>query len=386
MTNDPTQYDATTAWHELLDGLRELETTFLQGDRAVQGENAVSDGYRMLATILGVGLDTYLFSDPARPIFLDTVTPFRRDRRWGGDNTDSYYSYVVIDPTRTYRITGQRANSVYFSLTIYNEPAPGAWSDRVIGIVKDSDLEYDAEGRFELMIGPERPEGYGGVFVELAPDAAVALTRDYLVDPETDQRVIWEIEAMEDPGPLRRTDADTAQALRSTLNWMRTMFAIVPLSVGLRQDDERFELGHDISQVANEFADPYPVPMANFGWSATDACYSFGSYDLAEDEALVITHRPPSCRFWNLIVWNQFMAGHNVTDGRTSINHGAAIPNSDGSVTVVVARTLLDHPNAISTLDQVRGNLAFRWFLPDEVPARPEVRLVKISLAPTAVS
>jgi hypothetical protein len=33
----------------------------------------------------------------------------------------------------------------------------------------------------------------------------------------------------------------------------------------------------------------------------------------------------------------------------------------------------------------VRGNLAFRWFLADEVPAPPEVRLVKIDEAPTAV-
>ena len=56
------------------------------------GEPAVADGYRMLATILGVGLDTYLYADQSRPVFVDTVTPFRRDRRWGGDNTDAYYS------------------------------------------------------------------------------------------------------------------------------------------------------------------------------------------------------------------------------------------------------------------------------------------------------
>jgi hypothetical protein len=378
-------YDATAAWHELLDGLRGLEGSFLDGDRAVQGEQAVADGYRMLATILGVGLDTYLFADPTRPVFVDTVTPYRRDRRWGGDNTDAYYAYVVIDPARSYRIHGQRGDSAYFSLTVYNEPSPGAWSDRVIGVVNDSDLAFDDGGRFELVVGPRRPDGYTGVFVELAPDAAVALTRDYQVDATTGRRVTWEIEALDEPEPIRNPDASTAQALRSTLSWMRTMFAIVPLSVGVRNDDERHDLGHEIAQVANTFGAPYQVPDANFGWSATDACYSFGSYDLAEDEALVVTHRPPTCRFWNVIVWNQFMAGHNVTDGRISVNHGTAVPNADGTVTVVIARSQLDHPNAITTLDQVRGNLAFRWFLADEVPAPPEVRLVKVDEAPTAV-
>jgi hypothetical protein len=41
------------------------------------------------------------------------------------------------------------------------------------------------------------------------------------------------------------------------------------------------------------------------------------------------------------------------------------------------------HPNSLTTLGYPRGNLAFRWFLPDKVPARPEVKLVKASDAPT---
>ena len=44
-----------------------------------------------LATTLGVALDTYLFAEPSRPVFVELNTPFRRDRRWGGDNTDAYY-------------------------------------------------------------------------------------------------------------------------------------------------------------------------------------------------------------------------------------------------------------------------------------------------------
>ena len=146
------------------------------------------------------------------------------------------------------------------------------------------------------------------------------------------------------------------------------MFAIVPLSVGVRSDDEHTE-GHEVSQVANEFGQPYQVPDANFGWSARDACYSFGSFVLEPDEALVVTHRPPTCRFWSLVVWNQFMATHNAADARSSVNIGSAVPNRDGTVTIVVSHGLADHPNAVTTLDYPRGNLSFRWFLADEVPA-----------------
>jgi hypothetical protein len=107
---------------------------------------------------------------------------------------------------------------------------------------------------------------------------------------------------------------------------------------------------------------------------------------LEADEALVVTHRPPACRFWNLVVWNQFMATHNVTDARSSVNGHSAVPNADGSVTIVISRGMTAHPNSVTTLDYPRGNLAFRWFLADTVPARPDVRLVKVSDAPTDVS
>ena len=155
------------------------------------------------------------------------------------------------------------------------------------------------------------------------------MTRDYQADPRTGRPVSWHIEALDEPDPFRHGDAETAAALRASAAWMRTMFAILPLAVGARVEDAH-TLGHEISQAANEFADPYQVPDANFGWSARDACYAYGSFVLEDDEALVITHRPPPCRFWNLVVWNQFMATPGVTDARSSVNGHSAVPNADG--------------------------------------------------------
>ena len=53
---------------------------------------------------------------------------------------------------------------------------------------------------------------------------------------------------------------------------------------------------------------------------------------------------------------------------------------------VVLSRGMTKHPNSLTTLGYPLGNLAFRWFLADEVPARPKVELVKAADAPTAVS
>ncbi|WP_156687642.1 DUF1214 domain-containing protein [Mycobacterium sp. Marseille-P9652] len=368
-------HESAVAWRELLEVLGAADVSFLQGDRAVTDDRHVADGYRMLASTLGVAFDAYLFPEPGRPQFAAVNTPFRRDRRWGGDNTDAYYFLCPVDPARRYRISGNAGDSVYFSVTAYNEPTPGAWSDRVVAIVRDSDLDVDADGNFSFEFGP-------------TPDAAVLMTRDYQADPLTGRPVSWRIEALEEPGPIRHGDTETAARLRAATAWLRTMFAIVPLTVGTRADDEH-ALGHETVHAANAFAEPYQVPDANFGWSARDACYSYGSFVLDDDEALVITHRPPPCRFWNLVVWNQFMATYGASEGpdaRCSINGHSAVPNADGSVTVVLSRERTGHPNSLTTLGYPRGNLAFRWFLAEDLPARPQVELVKAADAPAAAS
>jgi hypothetical protein len=376
-------WETTTAFRELLDGLGAVDQTFLDGPKAVGDEQSVAEGYRFLLTALGVALDIYLFAEADRPEFVDINTPTRRDRRWGGDNTDAYYAFAPIDPTRTYRVTGQRGDSDYFSLTVYNEPSPGEWSDRIVGIVNDTDLDIGDDGTFSLVLGPRRPDGHTGAFIELTDDAGAAVTRDYQIDASTGRRVTWHIESLDPPDPIRHTDVDTAERLRTALRWVQTMFGIVPLTVAPRADHTT--LGHNSPDGANQFAEPYQVLDANYGWSARDACYSFGSFVLEPDEALVVTHRPPASRFWSLSVWNQFMAGHNAGDDRISVNHGTAVPNADGTVTVVIARRRLDHPNAISTVDHAQGVLAFRWFLADRVPDRPTVELVAAADAPTAV-
>lgn len=89
--------------------LRGLDRSFLEGDRAVTDDRQIADGYRMLATTLGVAFDTYLFADRSRPRWAEVNSPFRPDRRWGGDNTDAYYFMCPVDPERRYRISGNRS-------------------------------------------------------------------------------------------------------------------------------------------------------------------------------------------------------------------------------------------------------------------------------------
>lgn len=378
--------ESATAWRELLSVFADFDKLFLEGPKAVRGELAVVEGYQFLATMLGMALDVNFFPDPAAPRFADLLTPFRHDRRWGGDNTDAYYGYAVVDPRRTYRVSGAPNGSAMYSVAVYNEPEPGAWPNRTVGVLYDDDMPIDAEGRFSCVLGPARPSGYDGPFIALDDDARGVLTRDYHCDPTLTRRVDWSIEVIDHGGaPVApvKTDAAVAQSLRAAVRCAQDMFAIVPLVL---QERKPAELADGQNLFQNTFAPPYRAGAATHGYSMQNAVYALGAYALEPGEALVITSSHPTCRFWNLTLWNQYMAAPDLEYGRGGINSGSAVPNSDGTVTVVISRELLDHPNAISTKDHPEGQLSFRWFHANDLPEQPATVVVPVADAPRGVA
>ncbi|HNF05698.1 MAG TPA: DUF1214 domain-containing protein [Mycobacterium sp.] len=377
--------ESSAAWHELLSAFADFDGIFLDGPRAVRGETAATEGYRWLAALLGQSLDMTLFADPVAPRFADLTTPFRQDRRLGGDNTDCYYGYAVIDPRRTYRVSGTPNDSDMYSLTVYNEPEPGAWPNKTVGLLYDQDMPLTA-GRFSCMLGPVRPAGYDGPFIELSDDAHGILTRDYHRDPSAGRRVDWDIEVIDHaglPAAPDNSDGSVAAALRAALRGARDTLAIAPLVL---QERTPAELADGQSLSHNVLAPPYRTGGATYGYSMQDAVYCLGAFALEPDEALVIKLTQPACRFWNFTLWNQFMSAVETEYSRSGINCGSAIPNSDGSTTIVIARQLLEHPNALSTKDHAEGLMAFRWFFAADMPEHPSTTVLSVDQAPRTVS
>jgi hypothetical protein len=343
----------SAVFHELLDELRRLEGRITQTDNPLD-ELSQLEGYKWIFSILAVGLDAYVWADADRPRFVDIVGPYRK---WGGDNADAYYQYAPIDPRRTYRIRGRAGDAVYFSLTVYGGPDDGRYSERIVGTINDRQVRIDSDGEFEIVVGPSHDAD-----IVLTPDAVCAITRDYLVDPVNGRRVEWHI-AADDPPPTRReTDADLARRFRAALTWLRDQARIVPIGLG----------------EPNTVDEPYPVPTQTFGWAAGDAAYAMGSFDLEDDEILVIEGRSPQCAFWNVGLWNQFLHTDDYAYERDTINGGEVVYEDDGSwrIAVAAADPGPSFPNWLSTAGHPRGRIWFRWFLPDATPVRPTTKVV----------
>jgi hypothetical protein len=336
----------SVVFHELVDQIRSLEDKLFEGPNTPLDDQGVLEGYKWIFSILQVGLDAHVWADSGRPRFVDIVGPYKK---WGGDNADAFYQYAPIDPNRTYKVSGTRHDSVYLSVTVYGGPDDGRYSERIVTTVNDRMLDFDADGHFEFTITPE-------------PDAVCAITRDYLVDPVNDRRTEFKIEALDPPATHREDDAELARRFRAALTWLKDQANIVPLGLG----------------EPNSVDEPYPVPTTTFGWAAGDAAYAMGSFDLADDEALVIEGRSPECAFWNLCLWNQFLHTYNYDYERVTINGGQVAYEPDGSWRIVVAHRDPGQPNWLSTMGHPRGRLWFRWFHPAATPERPETRVVKL--------
>jgi hypothetical protein len=344
------------AFHELIETLRGLETK-LAGLPA-DDEQTVLEGYKWMFSILEVALDAYVWADAANPRFVEIVGPYKK---WGGDNADAFYQYAPIDPSRTYRVRGRKGEATYFSLTVYGGPSDGRYSQRIVGSVNDRQVSIDEDGTFELILSPDDP-GATRAWIKLEPDAVCAITRDYLIDPVRGRRMSWHIESLAPPAQWRERDDELARRFRAGATWLVEQAKIVPIPLGQ----------------PNRVDEPYPVPARTYGWAAGDAAYAMGSYQLGDDEALVIDGRSPDCAFWNMCLWNPFLHTYNYDYERVTINGGQIAYRSDGSWQIVVAHRDPGHPNWVSTAGHRRGRIWFRWFLPEDSPARPETAVIPL--------
>jgi len=345
---------SSEAFHAILATLADTERA-LQA-RGDLDELALLESYQWMFSLLQVGLLGQVWADPARPRFVDIVGPYLK---WGGDNADAFYQYVKLDPARTYRVTGQRGDAAYLSLTVYGGPDDGHYSDRIVGSLNDRQVDIEPDGTFEFWLSPEQQDG---PTILLSPDAVVALTRDYLDDPARGRRATWSIQAAEPADKQPLTDADLARRLTAAGTWLRDQAAIV-LGIG----------------EPNTVDEPYPVPTSTFGWAAGDAAYAMGSFVLDDDQVMLVRGRSPECAFWNVCLWNPFLHTFDYAYDRVTINGTQVAYEPDGSWEIAIAPSDPGHPNWISTQGHRSGRIWFRWFLPSQTPDRPTVEVRKVS-------
>ncbi len=364
-----TDSESRRALRELIALLQEIDERYLGDEWMANAFGDLPDGYRQIASMLEGGLDLAFELDPERPFFRRIVN---RARKMMGDNADALYYTAPIRSDYAYRVTGNRAGSVYLSFTVEKDAADGGYSTETAGVLNDHEFDIAPDGSFEVFFGGAPRDRN---WLELVEGAGELIVRCYFeevdaVAADPNRLVPLTIDPVHPVGPPAPwDDASVGAGLRRVAGFVRARTLEQP------KPGERVQPTW-VSTTPNVF--PPPELPGTFAFAAADAAYSMAPYLLAPDEALVVTGRWPECRFASVALWTRYLQTYDYAHRHASLNRAQTMLEPDGTFRMVLAHEDPGVPNWIDTEGRGFGMMFWRFFLPEGAVETPQAAVVKL--------
>ena len=352
------------AFSELLTTMQAKAALFHDPRWGLRTDDTFAEGQLMLLHMLNHSLDVHLGADPERPVFQSWMAP---NKKLLGDNPSAVYYDAQVDAGFDYRITGNIGEATYTSFAV--ELSQGG----VGATLNDAQMEIAEDGSYEIFVGSGPPAS--GNWLRLDPEASSITTRHYYetdanVGSDPEFAVDLRIDRLQEPGatPLP-TDASVADGIRRVTAWLqRNVLPPTP---------ERSPPW--ISQTPNEFARPEEGDNNQaINYAAADNIYRMTRWQIAPDEALVITGKFPDCRFANVVLWNDYLQTLPYRYRQISLNREQTVLEPDGSFKVIVAHEDPGHPNWLDAAGREQGVVFWRFLLPTEPVPALETQLMSL--------
>ncbi|MEM8498254.1 MAG: DUF1214 domain-containing protein [Pseudomonadota bacterium] len=306
-------------------------------------EQEAIEGMRWVLRLAAQASELAGDGNPKLPHFqrMDTLK-----RKLGGDNPDAEYEHAWIDGQYDYIITGNVGSISYLGFTI--NAGQGKNPRRNVDYISDKMLSKDADGNFTLILAKEKPD-QAGDWIQIPPDTSGILVRQYIADrsievlPQLNIRVLGK--QLSYLPPADEEIAGLIEGASFTMLKLSTLHRyILP---ELMEKTNRF-----IRATSENFGDDI---------AGTDNLYMLGSYQLDDDEALIIEVTPPQTRYWNLALESRWHELPDYLHRPISRTMKEVEFNGDGSVEFVVAHDDPGHPNWLDTSKHNFGFMTLRW-------------------------
>jgi hypothetical protein len=347
------------AWTAFVEGLRAAGER-LAADTADLPAAEQADGYRALLRGLGNQLGRFEV-DRERP----ELVPFNDWRqKLFMDNPDFRYWVADIRDDRRYRITGAVGDAVYLSVTAYS--SSGTLSASAAARVDSDSLSFDGDGRFTLTVARDAPPD-GGDWLELPEGTSAVWVRQFFHDARSDRLGWCRIDPIDDVAVPASIEPDRFARHLERLG--RGMAGIPGVFASSMRDD----LAHP-NEVRHwsEMAGGAAVTEPNIH-------YLRGSWQLDEDEALVLEGDVVPCRYWNVLLYSRFLISLDHRSRSVSRTDGTA-RLVDGRYRIVISAS--DPGGRGDWLDSEGrsfGMFVFRFLQPDREPELPAVRRCRVA-------
>ncbi|MBV1686774.1 DUF1214 domain-containing protein [Novosphingobium sp. G106] len=353
---------SVAGWQELVDSLQTLPDRMLAKlpDDMARDPQVQQEVARIaLEALVSSGLSA-LAGDGDSPQFVPSLGQLLNI---GQPNADTIYRSAKLSPGASYRLRGKRGTINHTVVSqVLPRNAPNAKDRPHLPL---SSLKVDADGRFDVLITAQRPDGYDGDWWPLDPAATGLASRMVSSDWSKEEPSTLAIERVDKPvGRPRATADDLEKRLRGLVPQTEFLALMFPDHVEqLRQEG---------------YVNSLKVFDVGFGALAGQFYYE-GAFDLADDEALIIESPVPArCQYRSLILTNDVFETIDWYNNHSSLNDAQALPDPDGKLRIVVSARDPGVRNWLDTAGHRRGVVQGRWTECDSQPM-PEVRKVKLA-------
>jgi Protein of unknown function (DUF1214) len=336
------------ALEEFIEGLRKAGEV-LRSDGAPQGPVDQAAGYRHLLVLLALGIDDALRkSDPYDPHF----SPANVDNvlKWGMDCPDAAYTGAAVRSDGYYVVRANRGNLRYLGFQAM------AGIESTSNIVAN-DLPVGVDGSFELVLSAEQPDDVAPEnWMQLSDRTSSLVVRQFFYDWENENPAQLEIDCT---ARLPRADG-TASSEPDILDPAGIANQLAALG---EFTDASFQFWRDVeeggrAQGINIFREP--AALTQMGAAAENVSV-WGSWELRDDEALLIEVAPPEALYWSVSLGNHWWETIDYANHQSSLNGFQAVVDSDGVFRAVVCARDPGIANWLDTAGNTQGPMIFRW-------------------------
>jgi Bacterial Ig domain len=271
--------------------------------------------------------------------------------RYAYDNPDTIYRTVPVSADSSYVITGKYLGGkpVDGNIGVYGDLA----ASQPLGNLPQDQIVVAPDGTFTITVD-SLPTAPGQTnHIQLPPNAKQLFIRYTMSDWDTQSAPALTVVRTSGPadGPAPTFDELAAQTAAQMITngtgagIIRTAMSLTTVNLQTGQPKPPNQL----------------TPVFNFPGTLVTQKQSLGYFNLADDQALVITIDPGSSKYFIVPVTNDWDVTPNYRDDQTSLNNAQAIANPDGTYTLVVSPTDPGVANWVSTGGLNQGTLFIRF-------------------------
>ncbi|MCS5634950.1 MAG: hypothetical protein NZ990_00410 [Myxococcota bacterium] len=415
------------AWDDMMASLETARNAIDQPELmpAPQNPRSLAEGYRYLMGFAHSAIERAFHEDKERPAFRNALSIINRATI---DNSDAIYFYAPIDGRENYVIRGHAGDSrewrgqapapegpraphyLIFEASAgvlagdsgdLKELAPGVKT--MTGRLDSSDIQVDSQGRFEILLAPERPKGHQGNFVSTLrvveqPQPSDADAQGERFATYISGRQIFNDWELEEPihlsitrlagGPETLSHYTPEQAaaelrrcgelVRGQMHFWNAFWTVLMGVYGPREGSIP-----GIEFPRNGFNTINAATGATGGGMSTNL-YAGGVFELGPDEALVIENRIPlRPQYYGFQIANLWGESLEYAHSFGSLNSSQSEVDPDGVIRLVVAHRDPGVPNWLDTTGHAEGFLTPRWAYSETPPPEqwPSISAKKVPFA-----